>query len=66
MEIKTFWLAEHHIWAGMASLVTPILVGRAASVMEKIRIEWRNAAYYYFHLFAAERFYEILAQAAVN
>ncbi|MFE1243298.1 hypothetical protein ACFW35_04125 [Fictibacillus sp. NPDC058756] len=59
-----FWLAEHHIWAGMASLVTPILVGRAASVMEKMRIEWRNAAYSLFSSFRG--FYEILAQAAVN
>ncbi|WP_409304873.1 LLM class flavin-dependent oxidoreductase [Peribacillus sp. SCS-155] len=33
-----FWLAEHHNWVGMASSASPIVIGRVASVTEKIRV----------------------------
>lgn len=35
---KRFWLAEHHNWVGMASSASPIVIGRVASVTEKIRV----------------------------
>jgi luciferase family oxidoreductase group 1 len=33
-----FWLAEHHNWVGMASSASPIVIGRVASVTEKMRV----------------------------
>jgi luciferase family oxidoreductase group 1 len=35
---KRFWLAEHHNWIGMASSATPVVMGRVASITEKMRI----------------------------
>ncbi|MET1029569.1 LLM class flavin-dependent oxidoreductase [Domibacillus tundrae] len=35
---KRFWLAEHHNWVGMASSASPVVIGRVASVTEKMRI----------------------------
>jgi luciferase family oxidoreductase group 1 len=35
---KRFWLAEHHNWVGMASSASPIVIGRVASVTEKMRV----------------------------
>lgn len=35
---KRFWLAEHHNWVGMASSASPVVIGRVASVTEKIRV----------------------------
>ncbi|PLT32482.1 LLM class flavin-dependent oxidoreductase [Bacillus sp. V5-8f] len=33
-----YWLAEHHNWVGMASSASPIVIGRVASVTERMRI----------------------------
>jgi luciferase family oxidoreductase group 1 len=35
---KRFWLAEHHNWVGMASSASPIVIGRVASVTDKMRV----------------------------
>jgi luciferase family oxidoreductase group 1 len=35
---KRFWMAEHHNWVGMASSASPIVIGRVASVTEKMRV----------------------------
>ncbi|MEH7741584.1 LLM class flavin-dependent oxidoreductase [Bacillus subtilis] len=33
-----YWLAEHHNWAGMASSASPLIIGRVASVTQKLRV----------------------------
>jgi luciferase family oxidoreductase group 1 len=35
---KRYWLAEHHNWVGMASSASSIVIGRVASITEKMRI----------------------------
>ncbi|WP_225049974.1 LLM class flavin-dependent oxidoreductase [Priestia megaterium] len=35
---RRYWLAEHHNWPGMASSASPLIIGRVASVTNKLRV----------------------------